>query len=103
MLRYGQFSAVECGIAVAEAEAEFREHVQAAIGELQAPQRRQPGAGFVEIARQYRDQLVPRVKQIERRHEDVAHQRGVDPVDQPGQRIEAVPDLALIVAHKLLA
>src|SRR5262249_24408204 len=45
--------AVDCSIGVTEAETEFREDVQAAIGKLQAPQRRQPGAGLVEITCQY--------------------------------------------------
>jgi hypothetical protein len=35
---------------LAQAESELREDEQAAIGELQAPERRQPGARLVEIA-----------------------------------------------------
>ena len=73
------------------------------MGKLQAPQRRQKSVPFVEITRQYLDQLLTCVEKVKRRHQKVAQYRVIDPVNKPGQGVEAEPYLALVVARQLRA
>ena len=67
-------------MAAAQAKAELGENQQAAV---QAPERREQRAPLVEIARQNSDQLMACIEQIEGRHENVAQQRRIDPVNKP--------------------
>ncbi len=54
-------------MAAAQAKAELGENQQAAVGKLQAPERREQCARLVEIARQNSDQLMTCTEQIEYR------------------------------------
>ena len=91
------------GVPTPEPEAKLGEDKQTAIGKLQPPERRQQRTPCIEIAGKYPDQLVARIEQIKRRHENIAQQRGIDPVNQPGQGTQTETDLLFIVAHEPLA
>jgi hypothetical protein len=87
----------------AQTKPEFGKDMEDTVSKLEAAQRRQQPGGVVEISCQNGKEPIARVEQVGRGHQHVAEHRPVDPMDQPRERGNAAPHLALVVAQPPLA